>query len=124
MKDGRMSNKQPQPTIIAVYRQSQATLFSPCVTGAMCGICEAHLRGKKKNTPCPMLTATESAFSIPLKIATGLITDGLAKPVNWEDGKGYTAIQLLFSRLAHLRDASCKIDEAMLIQYAEGRSRA
>ena len=71
-----------------------------------------------------MLTATESAFSIPLKIATGLITDGLAKPVNWEDGKGYTAIQLLFSRLAHLRDASCKIDEAMLIQYAEGRSRA
>jgi hypothetical protein len=85
----------------------------------MCGICVAHLRGKKRNTPCMNMVPTTPAFHVPAKVALALVNDGLAVLVN-----GGTAIQLLFSRLAHLRDASCKIDEAMLIAYAEGKKRA
>ena len=51
--------------------------------------------------------------------AITLVKDGLAV---FRDGN--TCLQLNFSRLAHLRDASCKIDLAMLMAYAEGQPRA
>lgn len=48
-----------------------------------------------------------------------LVTDGLAQFIN-----GQSALRLTFSKVANLRDASCKIDLHMLMAYAEGQPGA
>jgi len=104
---------------VAVYRQHQSGWTSPCQLAEPCQVCKAHQAGKKRNTLCPRAKLSEPAFRVPVKTAITLVTDGLAEFVN--RGK---AIRLTFSRLAHLRDRSLKIDESFLNAYASGQKWA
>jgi hypothetical protein len=104
---------------VGVYRKHQSGWTSPCQLADPCEVCKAHQAGKKRNTLCPKARPNEPAFRVPVKTAITLVTDGLAEFIN--RGKG---IRLTFSRLAHLRDRSLKIDEAFLIAYAAGEKWA
>ena len=105
--------------MVGVYRKHQSGWTSPCQLADPCEICRAHQAGKKRNTLCPKARPNEPAFRVPIKTAITLVADGLAEFVN----RG-RAIRLTFSRLAHLRDRSLKIDEAFLIAYAAGEKWA
>jgi hypothetical protein len=105
--------------MVGVYRKHQSGWTSPCRLGDPCEICRAHQTGKKPNTLCAKAKPNEPAFRVPIKTAITLVTDGLAEFVN----RG-RAIRLTFSKLAHLRDRSLKIDEAFLIAYAAGEKWA
>src|SRR5215472_7025384 len=104
---------------VGVYRKHQSGWTSPCQLADPCEVCRAHQAGKKRNTLCPKARPNEPAFRVPVKTAITLVADGLAEFVN----RG-RAIRLTFSRLAHLRDRSLKIDEAFLIAYASGEKWA
>jgi len=104
---------------VGVYRKHQSGWTSPCQLADPCDVCKAHQAGKKRNTLCPKARPNEPAFRVPVKTAITLVTDGLAEFIN----RG-RAIRLTFSRLAHLRDRSLKIDEAFLIAYAAGEKWA
>ncbi len=99
---------------VAVYLQSQTPWSYPCDAGEPCGICVAHKHGKKRKTPCPFRQPTMPAYWLGERATNVLCRDGLAMPV------GRFMVQLTFSRLAHLRDRSLKIDEAFLSAYAAG----
>jgi hypothetical protein len=100
---------------VGVYRQHQTRWWSPCLLGDLCEVCKAHQARKKLNTDCPRATRTEPAFTVPVKAAVALVRDGMARFVDRN-----SAIQLTFSKIAHLRDRSLKIDQAFLDAYAAG----
>jgi hypothetical protein len=62
---------------------------------------------------------SEPAFTLPIKDAINLVRNGLANFINRN-----TAVQLNYSRLAHLRDQSSKPDERLIFEYATGSRRA
>jgi hypothetical protein len=101
--------------VVGVYRQHQARWWSSCLLGDACEVCKAHQARKKLNTDCPRAKRAEPAFTVPIKLAVALVRDGLARFVDKN-----AAIQLTFSKIAHLRDRSLKIDEAFLNAYAAG----
>jgi hypothetical protein len=115
--------------MVPVYRQHQPRWISPCVLGNLCLVCRTHApclagspcRGCRRGKlfQCERATPAPPAFRLAFRDAITLVKDGLAI---FRDGN--TCLQLNFSRLAHLRDASCKIDLAMLMAYAEGQPRA
>jgi len=115
--------------MVPVYRQHQPRWNSPCSLGNPCLVCRTHapcLTGspcrncrRGKLFQCERATPAPPAFMLCFRDAITLVKDGLAV---FRDGN--TCLQLNFSRLAHLRDASCKIDLAMLMAYAEGQPRA
>ena len=115
--------------LVPVYREHQPQWISPCSLGNPCATCQLHsscsngspCRGcrRGKAVKCERATLAPPAFKLPFKHAITLVKDGLAAFRH-----GNTCLQLTFSRLAHLRDASCKVDEAMLIAYAEMQPRA
>ena len=113
-----MSLKDALP--VPVYRKNDPLQWSPCVFAdeKPCGICVAHRLRKKLRTPCMRLRTVEPAYTIPAKSAVLLVEDGLAEIVL--DG---SAIRLLFSKFAHLRDASLRIDAEFLMRYATGDKR-
>jgi hypothetical protein len=100
---------------VGVYRQNQPRWWSACMLGDPCDVCKAHQARKKPNTECPRATRVAPAFTIPVKVAVGLVKDGMARFVDRN-----SAIQLTFSKISHLRDRSLKIDEAFLNAYAAG----
>jgi hypothetical protein len=51
--------------------------------------------------------------------ALALVRNGLADFINRQ-----TALRLTFSKIAHLRDQSLRIDERFLLAYAQGDKRA
>lgn len=72
------------------------------------------------------------AFYVPVKSALAMVQDGTAErywfqipDVSGESGiaKGYECIKLTYSKLAQLRDQSCKTNEDILIRYAAGDRR-
>lgn len=115
--------------MVPVYRQHQPRWNSPCVLGNLCLVCRTHApclagspcRGCRRGKlyQCERATPASPAFRLVFRDAITLVKDGLAI---FRDGN--TCLQLNFSRMAHLRDASCKIDLAMLMAYAEGQPRA
>jgi hypothetical protein len=56
---------------------------------------------------------------LQIKDAINLVKNGLAKFINRN-----TAVQLTYSRLAHLRDQSCKPGERLVLDYISGSYRA
>ncbi len=79
------------------------------------------MANRKLRTRCPFAVPTTPAFTVPARTACRLISDGLAIPIcDSKASRDVTRIQLTFSKIAHLRDRSLKIDEAFLIAYAAG----
>jgi len=115
--------------MVPVYRQHQPRWTSPCQLGNLCLVCRTHApclagtlcRGCRRGKlfQCERATPAPPAFMLAFRDAITIVKDGLAV---FRDGN--TCLQLNFSRIAHLRDASCKIDLAMLMAYAEGQPRA
>ena len=115
--------------MVPVYRQHQPRWTSPCQLGNLCLVCRTHApclagtlcRGCRRGKlfQCERATPAPPAFTLAFRDAITLVKDGLAV---FRDGN--TCLQLNFSRIAHLRDASCKIDLAMLMAYAQGQPRA
>lgn len=119
--------------LVAVYRKDQPRWQSPCQLGTPCLTCRTHApclagtlcRGcrRGKAFQCERATPASPAFWLSFKDALLLKQDGLA---DLRDGN--TTLQLNFSRLAHLRDASCKIDrhflEALIGDHFDEASQA
>ena len=59
------------------------------------------------------------AFTVKFTQALALVRHGLADFINRQ-----TALRLTFSRIAHLRDQSLRIDERFLMAYVQGDKRA
>jgi hypothetical protein len=120
---------QPSSKQIAVYRMHQPTLYSPCLLGEPCAVCRAHgaCRGAKPcrdcrrgRTPeCERAQPAVPAFTVKFNQALALVRHGLADFINRQ-----TALRLTFSKIAHLRDQSLRIDERFLMAYARGDKRA
>jgi len=108
-----------------VYRQHQATMFSPCSAGEQCETCAQHAacragkpcrpcrRGKRYE--CDRWIPAEPAFTLKIRDALTLVRHGLARFINRN-----TAVQLTYSRLTQLRDRSCKVDERLILEYVAG----
>ncbi len=115
--------------MVPVFRQYQRRWTSPCLLGNPCLVCRTHApclagtlcRGCRRGKlfQCERATPAPPAFMLAFRDAITLVKDGLAI---FRDGN--TCLQLNFSRIAHLRDASCKIDLAILMAYADGQPRA
>jgi len=115
--------------MVPVYRQYQPRWTSPCLLGNPCLVCRTHApclagtlcRGCRRGKlfQCERGAPASPAFRLAFRDTITLVKDGLAI---FRDGN--TCLQLNFSRIAHLRDASCKIDLAMLMAYADGQPRA
>jgi hypothetical protein len=114
---------------IPVYRRHQPALDSPCLLGEPCAICRAHAHcreGKacrdcrRGRTPeCERARPTLPAFTVKFNQALALVRQGLAEFINRQ-----TALRLTFSKVAHLRDQSQRIDERFLMAYVQGDKRA
>jgi hypothetical protein len=116
--------------MVAVYRIHQPSKFSPCMLGTPCSVCAAHTachdasnRGepgrqcpdcRRGRVFCPRATAAEPAFYLSFTRALVFVRHGLATFIN--DNK---ALRLTFSKITQLRDRSLKIDENVLIAYAD-----
>src|SRR5512137_1838189 len=117
------------PAQIPVYRMYQAALHSPCLLGEPCGVCRLHApcrTGKacrdcrRGRTPeCERAQPAALAFTVRFNQALALVRNGLADFINRQ-----TALRLTFSKIAHLRDQSLRIDERFLLAYAQGDKRA
>lgn len=114
---------------IPVYRMHQPALYSPCMLGDPCTVCRAHAecRTAKPCRDCRRGRAPECeraqpaipAFTVRFNQALALVRNGLADFINRQ-----TALRLTFSRIAHLRDQSLRIDERFLMTYVQGDKRA
>jgi hypothetical protein len=114
---------------IPVYRLHQRALQSPCVMGEPCDVCRAHARCRQghpcrpcrrgKDPECERAIAAEPAFTITFSQAMVLVRAGLAEFILRQ-----TALRLKFSQIAYLRDQSLRIDEALVMAYAQGDKRA
>jgi hypothetical protein len=117
------------PKLIPVYRMHQPALHSPCLLGEPCAVCRLHApcRSAKPcrdcrrgRTPeCERAQPTAPAFTVRFNQALALVRNGLADFINRQ-----TALRLTFSKIAHLRDQSLRIDERFLLAYARGDRRA
>jgi hypothetical protein len=117
------------PKQIPVYRMHQPALCSPCLLGEPCAVCRLHApcRSAKPcrdcrrgRTPeCERAQPTAPAFTVRFNQALALVRNGLADFINRQ-----TALRLTFSKIAHLRDQSLRIDERFLLAYAQGDRRA
>jgi hypothetical protein len=117
------------PKQIPVYRKHQPALYSPCLLGEPCAICHLHApcRGsrpcrdcRRGRTPeCERAQPSTPAFTVRFNQALALVRNGLADFINRQ-----TALRLTFSKIAHLRDQSLRIDERFLLAYAQGDKRA
>ncbi len=116
------------PRVVPVYRKNQSTLWSPCMIGHLCPSCRQHslcragnpCRRCKLSKPakCDRAVPAEPAFGVTRREAITLIYAGLA--IFALDN---TAIQLTFTRVENLRDASSKADEEFIFAFLAG-SRA
>ena len=107
----------------------QRTLDSPCLLGEPCAVCRTHAscrtakpcrdcrRGRRPE--CERAQPTAPAFTVKFTQALALVRHGLADFINRQ-----TALRLTFSKIAHLRDQSLRIDERFLMAYAQGDKRA
>jgi hypothetical protein len=116
------------PKQIPVYRMHQPALQSPCLLGEPCAVCRLHAPCRSKpcrdcrrgRTPeCERAQPTAPAFTVRFNQALALVRNGLADFINRQ-----TALRLTFSKIAHLRDQSLRIDERFLLAYAQGDKRA
>jgi hypothetical protein len=131
--------------LVPVYRRHQPTTWSKCLFGEPCAVCAPHkdckvdkrlerdrgltdvrfydLRCKlcrRGNRPeCPLVEPAPPAFTVTKVKAIKLVRLGFAEFVN-----GKRALRLTFSNLAGLRGGSVNIDEAFLMNYAQGKKFA
>ncbi len=113
------------PRNIPVYRKNQSTLWSPCVMGNLCEKCKRHqdcssekrCRRCRKGIQfkCEREIPAEPAFGVTRREALTLIWARLAVFV-----LDATAIQLTFTRVENLRDASSKADEEFIFAFLAG----
>jgi hypothetical protein len=111
--------------LVPVYRRHQITKVSPCTLGDPCPTCAQHTvcfagnpckscrRGRWHE--CERASPAQPAFFVKFADAVRLVKNRLAKFIHHN-----SALQLKYSRLAHLRDASCKVDEHVVFDYAVG----
>lgn len=114
---------------IPVYRMHQSTLHSPCLLGDPCAVCRAHSACRsvkpcrdcrRGRTPeCERARPAIPAFTVKFNQALALVRQGLADFINRQ-----TALRLTFSKVAHLRGQSLRIDERFLMAYVQGDKRA
>ncbi len=124
-----MSNPAASSKQIPVYRKHQPALHSPCLLGDPCAVCLQHAAcrdGKPcrdcrrgRALECERAVPTVPAFTVKFTQALALVRHGLADFINRQ-----TALRLTFSKIAHLRDQSLRIDENFLMAYAQGDKRA
>lgn len=115
--------------LVPVYRKHQSTMTSPCTAGDRCSTCLHHAAchtgnacrscRRGKGYQCERAEPANPAFVLRIKDAISLVKDGLASFINRN-----TAVQLNYSKLAHLRDQSCKVDERLILEYLGGSRRA
>ena len=111
--------------LVPVYRKHQPTMVSPCTLANPCTVCASHSvchsgrpckacrRGKAYQ--CQFASPAEPAFLVKIPDAVRLVKNGLANFIHQN-----SAVQLNYSRLAHLRDRSSKVDEHLIFDYASG----
>jgi hypothetical protein len=108
---------------------NQIALQSSCLLGDPCPVCRLHAgchgtqrcrdcrRGKAWN--CERAYLAPPAFTVQFRQALALINQGLAVFIHRNK-----ALRLTFSKVAKLRDQSLKVDEQLLMDYAQGDKRA
>lgn len=114
---------------IGVYRQHQLAMQSPCLLGEPCAVCSAHAlcrEGKQcracrrgRRPECERAFPAEPAYTVTFGQALALVRRGLAEFINQN-----SALRLTYSKIAHLRDQSLRIDEQFLLAYVDGEERA
>lgn len=109
--------------LVPVYRMHQPSMVSPCMLGSPCSVCAAHAdcrTGRQcrdcrcGRVLCLRATPAEPAFHLTFTRAMAFVRHGLATFINRNQ-----ALRLTFSKIAQLRDHSLKIDESVLIAYAD-----
>lgn len=123
MSQGRTSKR------IGVYRMLQFTRSSPCQLGTACPTCARYAEeiiGKPEHyyyrgaqNVCERAVPAPPAFTVTRQQALSLLFNGLALPIH----EGW-ALQLTFSVVTNLRDASSKADEHVVMAYLAGSYRA
>jgi hypothetical protein len=117
------------PKRIAVYRMYQFTRNSPCLLGNPCPTCvryaeeilskpqRYYFRGEQYI--CERAVPSPPAFYVTRQQALSLLFNGLAVLIhdNW-------ALELTFSVVTNIRDASSKADEHLVMAYLAGSYRA
>lgn len=123
MSHGRTSK------LISVYRMYQFTRNSPCLLGTPCATCvryaeevlskpqRYYFRGLQYI--CERAVPSPPAFYVTRRQALSMLFNGLAVLIhdNW-------ALELTFSVVTNIRDASSKADEHLVMAYLAGSYRA
>jgi hypothetical protein len=114
---------------IGVYRMNQLTMQSGCMLGDLCATCRLHAScrtakpcrdcRRKKTWECERARPTPPAFTVRFHQALALVRQGLAVFIHRQ-----SALRLTFLKLTQLRDRSLKVDEQLLMDYAQGDRRA
>lgn len=114
---------------IRVYRQHQLAMQSPCLLGEPCPVCSAHAQCREgkpcrpcrrgKRPECERAIQAEPAYTVTFRQAVALVKKGLAEFIHQR-----SALRLTYSKIAHLRDQSLRIDEQFLLAYVDGEERA
>ncbi len=87
-----------------------------CVCQARTGVSQTSTHhGFSETYQCQLASPAEPAFLLKIPDAVRLVKNGLANFIHRN-----SAVQLNYSRLAHLRDRSAKVDEQLVFDYAIG----
>jgi hypothetical protein len=114
---------------IGVYRMNQLAMQSGCILGDLCPTCRFHAFcrtikpcrecRRKKTWECERAQPAPPAFTVRFNQALALVRQGLAVFIQRQ-----SALRLTFSKVTQLRDCSLKVDEQLLMDYAQGDRRA
>ncbi|HKT48784.1 MAG TPA: hypothetical protein VJV96_00730 [Candidatus Angelobacter sp.] len=123
MSQGRTSKR------ISVYRMYQFTRNSPCLLGTPCATCARYAEEILSKTQryyfrgakyvCERAVPATPAFYVTRRQALSLLFNQLAVLIH--DG---WALELTFSVVTNMRDASSKADEHLVMAYLAGSYRA
>jgi hypothetical protein len=108
---------------------NQLAMQSGCLLGEPCPTCRRHLPcrtakpcrdcRRKKTWECERAQPAPPAFTLRFDQALALVRQGLAVFIHRQ-----SALRLTFSKVTQLRDRSLKVDERLLMDYAQGDKRA
>jgi len=114
--------------LVPVYRLFQFTWDSPCFLAKPCHACrifaerygeQEHYQYRRGECVCERATPAKPAFYLSRRKGLTLVYEGLASLVH-----AGNALQLTFSTVTNLRDASCKADEQLVMDFLAGSLRA
>lgn len=114
--------------LVAVYRLFQFTWESPCFLAKPCRACQLYAEKfgerdryqyRRGECVCERATPAKPAFYVSRRKGLILVYEGLASLIH-----AGNALQLTFSTVTNLRDASCKADQQLVMEFLAGSLRA